>query len=106
MDNDSKFAFYTGFPSYKVLDSCYTFLGPAVHELCYTGEDGMSIRGKRCRSRALPPLEEFFLTLVRLCLGLMEEDLADRFGVSQSSVSRIITTWVNSLFLKFKEIPL
>ena len=32
MENESKVAFYAGFPSYKVLDACYTFLGPAVHE--------------------------------------------------------------------------
>ena len=100
VDNDVKVAFYTGFPSYKVLDSCYT-----VHELCYIGENGMS-RGKRCRSRALPPLEKFFLTLVRLRLGLMEEDIADRFAGSQLTLSCVITTWVNFLFLKFKEILL
>ena len=29
MENDSKVGFYTGFPSYKVLDACYDFLGPA-----------------------------------------------------------------------------
>ena len=28
MEKDSKVAFYTGFPSYEVLDACYTFLGP------------------------------------------------------------------------------
>ena len=55
MDNDSKVAFYTGFPSYKVLDACYTFLVPSVDELCYSGEDGKP-RSKRCRSRALPLL--------------------------------------------------
>ena len=34
-------------------------------------------------------MEEFFLMLVRLWLGLMEQDLAYRFGISQSTVSRI-----------------
>ena len=36
----------------------------------------------------------------------MDDDHVDRFGVSQSTVSRVITTWVNFLLLKFKEIPL
>ena len=31
---------------------------------------------KRCRLRALPPLEEFFMTMVRLHAGLFEQDIA------------------------------
>ena len=54
----------------------------------------------------LPPMEEFFLVLVRLRLGLMEQDLACRFGISQSTVSRIMITWINFLYIKFKEITL
>ena len=105
-ENDKKVCFYICFPSYKVLEACFLFLGSSVNRLCYSGQQQDKITSKRCRSRALPPLEEFFLTLVRLRLGLMEEDLAYRFGISQPTVSRIITTWINFLFLKFKEIPL
>jgi len=36
----------------------------------------------------------------------MEQDIAYRFNISQSTVSRIIHTWINFLFLQFKEIPL
>ena len=61
---------------------------------------------KRCRPRALCPEDEFFLVLVRLNLGLMEQDLADSFEISQSTTSRIISTWINFLYLKFKEIPM
>ena len=102
-DDKKLVSFYTSFQTYEILEACYTFLGPAVDELSYNGKVNTT---KRCRSRALPSLEEFFLTLVRLRLGLMEEDLAHRFGISQSTVSRIILTWINFLFLKFKEIPL
>ena len=48
----------------------------------------------------------FFLMFVRLRLGLFERDLADRFGVSVSTVSRICITWINFLYLKLKEIPM
>ena len=41
-------------------------------------------------SRTLPPIEELFLTLISLQLGLMEQDLAYHFQISQSTVSRII----------------
>ena len=44
--------------------------------------------GRACK---LPLLEQFFLTLVRLHLGLLELDFANRFGISES-VSRIIST--------------
>ena len=45
---------------------------------------------KCSRPRALCPEYEFFLVLVRLCLGLMVQDLADRFEISQSTTSIVI----------------
>lgn len=44
------------------------------------------------------------MTLVRLHLGLLEQDLANRFGISVSSVSRITATWINLMFHSFKAI--
>ena len=44
--------------------------------------------------------------LVRLRLGLFEQDLAYRVAVSQPTVSRIINTWINFIYLQFKQIPL
>ena len=46
------------------------------------------------------------MTLLRLRLGLMEQDLVHRFGVSQSTASRVTTTWINLLYFKLKEIPI
>jgi len=48
-------------------------------------------------SRLLSLLDEFFLVLVRLRLGPLERVLADRFGVSQSTVSQICTSWIQLL---------
>jgi hypothetical protein len=36
----------------------------------------------------------------------MERDLAFRFQISQSTVSRIIITWINFIYSKFKDISL
>ena len=44
---------------------------------------------------------QFFKTLVCLHLGLLELDLA-RFGIAKSSVSRIVSTWVNLIFHNLK----
>lgn len=45
-------------------------------------------------------------TLLRLHLGLLEQDIAYRFQISQPTVSRIVCTWINFLYFKLKEIPL
>ena len=49
-------------------------------------------------------MEQFFLTLVRLHLGLLELDLANRFGIAKSTVSRIVSTWVNLMFHSLKDL--
>jgi len=36
----------------------------------------------------------------------MEQDLAYQFGISQPTVSQIIYTWINFLYLKLKKIPM
>ena len=104
--NDKKVAFYTGFPSFGYLEAYFDFLGPSVDELTYwSSYKANDVKGKG-RPRGLPPIKEFFMVLVRLRLGSLEQDLADRLEVSCSSVSRICTTWINFLYLKLKEIPL
>ena len=55
-------------------------------------------------SRKLPALEEFLLVLMRLKAGLFVQDLADRFGISISSVSRICITWINFLYYELKDL--
>ena len=109
-DDNAKVRFYTGFSTFSALLVCFNFLGPAVDRLNYwastSAKDKHGSKSTKGRKRILPPLEEFFVLLVRLRLGLFEQDLAYRFGVSQSTISRIINTWINFLYLQLKEIPL
>ena len=44
------------------------------------------------------------MTLVRLHQGHFERDLSNRFSISQSSVSRITTTWINLLYHSLKSL--
>ena len=91
--NDSQVCYYTGFSSFFALKNFYDYLGPAVDHLSYSHNGPIADEQvKRCWSRALPPLEEFFMTMLRLRAGLFEQDIADRFQVSQSTVSRIVCT--------------
>ena len=76
------------------------FLGPVVNHLKYWGTSTNS-----CSQRKkLDPLNCLFLTLVKLRLNLSEQDLAFRFGLSTSTVSRYFITWVCFLYNHLKEI--
>ena len=90
--DEQELAFYTGFPNYSCFKACYDYLGPAANDLKYWGsKDKDAGHG---RSRILSSLNEFFLVMVRLRLGLFERDLAKRFDVSTSTVCRICRTWI------------
>ena len=101
-DDQKCLHFYTGFSSFQMLMVCFNFLGPAVSKLSY-GDHQKHTKGK---PHKLTPLNEFFLMLVRLRLGLYVQDLAYRFHVSQATVSRICSTWINFCYCKFKELSI
>ena len=93
-DNVEAVQFYTSFPSYSHFMVCFNFLGNAVNHLTIprsAPSEKPPSNGARCQ-RILSPKNEFFLTLCQLRCGLMEVDLAYRFHVSQTTVSRICIT--------------
>ena len=58
--NSSQVCYYTGFSSFFALKSFYDYLGPAVDHLSYSHDGPIpDEQVKKCRSRALSPLEEF-----------------------------------------------
>ena len=54
----------------------------------------------------LQPIDELFLVLTRLRLGLFERDLGHRFNISVSTVSDILITWINFLYVEMGSWPL
>ncbi|KAL4007773.1 hypothetical protein ACER0C_001625 [Sarotherodon galilaeus] len=103
--SDTDIRFYTRFPSYDHLMAFWFLIEPCIYKM---------IRVSRAKSAAsrneevltpartstrqlLQPIDEFFLFLVFLSVGLKERDLAHRFNIHQSTVSRIIATWTNFL---------
>lgn len=56
--------------------------------------------------QSLQPLDELFLFLMYLSVGLKEIDLGHRFNIHSSTVSRIIVTWINFLYTLFGSISI
>ena len=96
--SDEDIQFYTGFPNYSTLITFYEFLLPALNQLNYWGSDNADNRlleEKHGPHRKIQPVDELFMVLYR---DVLEKDIADRFGISSSTVSRTWITWINFLF--------
>ena len=107
--NDNLIKCYTGFQDYETFSSVLNFLGrEATSQLNYTNTElqNPEKKEKRGPTRALTVENEFFLVLCRYKVGLLEEDLSVRFGISQSLVSRIIITWTKFMYYRFKELDI
>ncbi|EEC05196.1 conserved hypothetical protein, partial [Ixodes scapularis] len=106
-DCDKDFAAYTGLPSYQHFTALTAFLDPR--------EGGCNVLRTECvggagassgRNRKLTMENELFLVLVRLRLSLFEHNLAHRFCIAQSNVSRICSSWINFMYLNLTTLPL
>jgi hypothetical protein len=76
--SDDKVRFYTGLPSYKILTTTFDHVAPHV------------VR----RTKTLDQFQEFVMVLIKLRLNVPLQDLAYRFMVSLSTVSRIFSAWI------------
>ena len=103
-EDDSLISYYTGFPTYKVLQSFFEFLGPSVHKLTYWGSNKPETCSRDISRTKLSPMDQLLLTLMRLRFNLEELDLAIRFKISQPTVSRYFITWVSFLYCYLSEI--
>jgi len=94
--NDRDVHFFTGLPTYAVFLCLFRFVEPLLGNLRYRTD----VSQRDCaspvssRTRALNPIDELFLALMKLRLGLLNQDLAYRFNISVASVSRIFRTWI------------
>lgn len=78
--DDKRVTFYTGLPNFQVLLLVFNLVSTAV------------VTGGR---NVLPPFQEMVMFLMKLRLNLPVQDLAYRFGVSVSCVSRVFKRWLN-----------
>ncbi len=76
--NDEMVKFYTGLPSYSILKTVFEFCAPQIS-----------------RGTKLTQFQEMMLTFVKLRLNPPLKDLAYRFDLSVSTVSRIFAKWLS-----------
>ena len=77
-NDDKKVQFYTGLPSFDILNIVFHRIVPFVNR----------------KSQLLTPFQEFIMTIMKLKLNMPFEDLAYRFNVSVSTVSRTFQAWM------------
>ena len=112
-DDNATILFHTGFPCSEALMSLYRYIKPKLFKMQYWKGGTLvkesqpyqenNLKKKPGPSRKLTNLDEFLLVLMRLKAGLFVQDLADRFGISTSLVSRICITWINLLYFELKD---
>jgi len=90
-DNASAIQYYSRFDNYDHFIMFFEVLGPAAHHLSY-----------KCST--LEPADELFLTLTKLRQAKDNFELGLFFGISQTTVSCIVRTWINFLYFQLKEI--
>ena len=100
---DAKVKFYTGINTIVLFNKIFRLIKPFLtHVIYWKGSKhakNLSKVGHRRWNtpKKLSQSDEFLLTLMRLRLGLLSEDLAERFGVSPILYSYIFTKWIKIL---------
>lgn len=101
--------FYTGLPSAEAFDALYLMIEKYIdgglvrhHGSTFSQEEDKPAQPVNlARKHALPAKEELFLTLMRLRLAAPLADLASRFDVHLSTVSRVFNTYLDVLYRHF-----
>lgn len=78
VNNDEKVKYYTGLPNFATLKLVIQFVSSKEAE----------------NKSQLGVFEQILLVLMRLRLNLEQQDLAYRFGISQSMVSKLFNKWI------------
>ena len=84
--DDKKVRYYTGLPTFGLLKTVYDFIASDLPSDITCSK--------------LDPFEQFIMTLLKLRLGLGDQDLAYRFNISQTTVSRYFGRWLDLLYTK------
>ena len=107
--NDQLTSFYTGFPSSSSFQAFLTYVIPKALRLrsirSQQKSDGSKVgscghRGQLCLSLSIAG--QLVCALAKLRLGVPSLDICTRVGVSESTFSRLFSTWIPFLSKKLK----
>ena len=93
--NDEAVKFYTG------LLTCSVFEQVLAHLLSCSSPT-LAVKSHTTTNVRLCDADCLLLTLMRLRLGLLVQDLAYRFGISESTVSDIFLAWIDAMYCSLK----
>ncbi|KAM9307068.1 uncharacterized protein KZ484_000390 [Pholidichthys leucotaenia] len=106
-ENDEEFQQFTNFPNYGVFKALCQYL----YEICngdlnYWRGSSTDIGVKHRLNKPGPgrrmTFEEFFMVLVKLKTGDFNLETTRKFGMSESHMSKIFSTWINFLHLELR----
>ncbi|XP_069125298.1 uncharacterized protein [Argopecten irradians] len=103
-NDDAKTKFYTGLPTYAIFIWLFNFLKRKAERMTFWTGPAKTANLERTRQRtgSLELIDQFFVVLTRLRLGLFTQDVADRAGISIGTFSKYFTTWICLLHEELK----
>ncbi|XP_031172173.1 uncharacterized protein LOC116061939 [Sander lucioperca] len=96
--SDEDIRFYTRFASYKSFLAFWKQVEPAANTKFVRISSANAASGIPHRATKLLLVDELLLFLMYLSVGLPLRDLANRFSIHRTTVSRIITSWTHFLY--------
>ena len=112
-NDNSSIIFFTGFKDYATLMAVFSALQPTATTMVrwsqvqrFNGRQTQNVACSVFRDESVALVDQFFMFLCRVRQGFFEQDLALRFNISQSTVSRILITWANYLYFMLGSLPL
>ena len=105
--SDENIAFFTGFPNYDMMVFCFDLLKDKAANMNYGNIPRANFdpnKRKPGSRRKITLWQEFTLVSMRLRLGLLEKDLAERFRVAVSTVSSIRRTWIRFMRIELEPV--
>ena len=118
--SDDDIFFYTGFQSYNALIAFWNFVKPFSESLLswnracakvnrYVADTAFPyLQGQtkeKQRKREIQPIDQLWMFLKRVRLGLFKRDLAHVFHVFVGTASDVVVTWANYLCIFLASLP-
>ncbi|XP_068084853.1 uncharacterized protein [Anabrus simplex] len=88
--------YFTGLESYEKFKLVLQSLGPAAYELQYRWGQIISVGVE----------DQLLITLMKLRRNYSDYELSKNFGISKTTISNIIITWINFMYIQWSELDI